>query len=529
MKVLRNTFVISAWTTLICLVLAYPVAYYLACSSERTRNNLLLIVLMPFWTGFLVRTFAWMILLAKSGPLVRVAEWIGVSDLDLVYNLTGVLIGMAHALLPLAVLTMLPIMLGIDRNLMPAASVLGARRSEAFWRVYFPLSLPGVAASGLLVFITALGFFITPAILGGPQETMIAQIIIVQIQELLNWRFAGVLSFVLLLSALIVYYVYDRVLGISTMVGEQFATRSRGRLNLIGDHAPAVSRLALGGIGRAMAGAAGAVERVLPARAAARRDSRRLQTVTVWLVLAFLALPTFFVVPVSFTQSTFLDFPPRGLTLRWYVEFLQSNAWISATLRSLYVALMVAAVALVLGGAAAFVLAREKFRGKKLLIALVLSPLILPRMVIAVALFYLLARLHVAGTDLALVVGHTVIAFPYVVITVMVGLQTYDRQFDRAAATLGATPPQTLLHVTLPLTKSSMVAAGIFAFMTSFDDLNIALFLTGGEQNTLPKQMWSAMVLQATPILAVASTILLILMSAFLLVAELLRRRAQAR
>jgi putative spermidine/putrescine transport system permease protein len=278
-----------------------------------------------------------------------------------------------------------------------------------------------------------------------------------------------------------------------------------------------------------MAGAAGAVERVLPARAAARRDSRRLQTVTVWLVLAFLALPTFFVVPVSFTQSTFLDFPPRGLTLRWYVEFLQSNAWISATLRSLYVALMVAAVALVLGGAAAFVLAREKFRGKKLLIALVLSPLILPRMVIAVALFYLLARLHVAGTDLALVVGHTVIAFPYVVITVMVGLQTYDRQFDRAAATLGATPPQTLLHVTLPLTKSSMVAAGIFAFMTSFDDLNIALFLTGGEQNTLPKQMWSAMVLQATPILGVASTILLILMSAFLLVAELLRRRAQAR
>jgi putative spermidine/putrescine transport system permease protein len=158
--------------------------------------------------------------------------------------------------------------------------------------------------------------------------------------------------------------------------------------------------------------------------------------------------------------------------------------------------------------------------------ALVLSPLILPRMVIAVALFYLTARMHIVGTDLALVVGHTVIALPYVVITVMVGLQTYDRQFDRAAATLGARPARTLIHVTLPLIKSSVLAAGIFAFMTSFDDLNIALFLSGGEQNTLPKQMWSAMVLQATPILGVASTLLLVLMSAFLLGAEFLRRRA---
>ena len=530
MKVLRTTFVISAWTTLICLLLAYPVAYYLASSSERARNNLLLIVLMPFWTGFLVRTFAWMMLLAKSGPLVRAAEWLGVSNLELAYNLTGVLIGMSHALLPLAVLNMLPVMQGIDRNLMPAASVLGARRSEAFWRVYFPLSLPGVAASGLLVFITALGFFITPTILGGPQETMIAQIIIVQIQELLNWRFAGVLSFVLLLSALVVYYIYDRILGISTLVGEhQAASRTHWIEALLERYLAAAGRGVLGGIGRTVAALAGVLDRTVPARWRAGEGARTAQGVVVWSVLAFLALPTLFVIPVSFTQSTFLDFPPRGLTLRWYAEFLQSNAWMSATLRSFYIALIVAMVAMILGGAAAFVLTREQFRAKKLLMAVVLSPLILPRMVIAVALFYLLARMHIAGTDLALIIGHTVIAFPYVVVTVMVGLQTYDRQFDRAAATLGARPLSTLIHVTLPLIKSSMLAAGIFAFMTSFDDLNIALFLTGGEQNTLPKQMWSAMVLQATPILGVASTILLVLMSIFLLVAEFLRRRGDTR
>jgi putative spermidine/putrescine transport system permease protein len=462
--------------------------------------------------------------------LTRAAEWIGVTNLELAYNLTGVLIGMSHALLPLAVLNMLPVMQSIDPNLMPAASVLGARRSEAFWRIYFPLSLPGVAASGLLVFITALGFFITPTILGGPQETMIAQIIIVQIQELLNWRFAGALSFVLLLSALFVFYIYDRILGISTVVGERSARiMQRGAKASFERHLSAVGRNLVGAIGRLSAGLATVIERTIRARRGLSWLSRAAQMLVVWLVLGFLALPTFFVIPVSFTQSTFLDFPPRGLTFRWYIEFLQSTAWMSATLRSLYVALLVALVTMPLGGGAAFVLARENFRGKKLLMALVLSPLILPRMVIAVALFYLLARMHIAGTDLGLIIGHCVIAFPYVVVTVMVGLQTYDRQLDWASATLGARPRSTLVHVTLPLIKSSILAAGIFAFMTSFDDLNIALFLTGGEQATLPKQMWSAMVLQATPILGVASTILLLLMSIFLLLGELQRRRAEMR
>src|SRR5262249_50534451 len=317
-------------------------------------------------------------------------------------------------------------------------------------------------------FITALGFFITPTILGGPQETMIAQIIIVQIQELLNWRFAGVLSFVLLLSALIVYYIYDRMLGISTIVGERFTAKGPGFMAGVERYGSLLGRSVLALIGRGMAALGDAMPRPRVSRRAG--GGGKWRGVVAWLVLAFLALPTFFVIPVSFTQSTFLDFPPRGFTLRWYVEFLQSVAWTSATLRSLTIALIVAVVAMPLGDAAAFVLARQDFRGKKLLMALVLSPLILPRMVVAVALFYLTARMHMAGTDLALVIGHTVIALPYVVIAVMVGLQTYDPQFERAAATLGARPASTLIHVTLPLIKGSMVAAGIFAFMTSFDD-----------------------------------------------------------
>lgn len=187
--VLRNTFEIAGWTTLLCIVGGYPIAYFLATTTDKARNSLILWVLLPFWTSFLVRTFAWIVLLGRRGAINSVLESVGLIEapLALLFNMTGVMIGMVHALMPLAVLTMLSVMETIDRKLMPAAFTLGARGGQAFWRIYFPLSLPGVAAAGLLVFITSLGFFITPALLGGPRETMITQVIISQIQELLNW------------------------------------------------------------------------------------------------------------------------------------------------------------------------------------------------------------------------------------------------------------------------------------------------------------------------------------------------------
>lgn len=535
LKVLGITFRIATLTTLLCLMLGYPVAYFLANSSASLRGKLLLFVLMPFWTGFLVRTFAWMILLAETGPLTDAGRSLGLSELQLSNNLVGVLIGMSHALLPLAVLNMLAVMQGIDGNLMRVAMTLGARPGEAFWRVYFPLSLPGVAAAGLIVFITVLGFFITPAVLGSPQQTMIAQVIIVQLQEVLNWRFASVLSLLLLACSLLVYYVYDRLVGLASIAGGSESgmgsqASAAGSVPLVRPGSGAAIAL-LGALGRASSAFARLREAASRCRGTRPRDRgrRRVQTVVVGAVLVFLVVPSFFVIPVSFTNSTFLDFPPRGFTLRWYGEFFRSPIWVSATLRSLYVAVAVAVLASVLGVCAAFGLSRRKFAGRKWVMALVLAPMIMPRMIIAVGLFYLLARMQLVGTDLALIIGHTVLAFPFVVVTVLAMLKNYDPQFDRAAMTLGASPSRTFLHVTLPLISGSVVAAAIFAFMTSFDDLNLALFLAGGEQNTLPKQMWSTMILQANPLLGAASTMLLILMTSFAFAAEMLSRRNRTR
>ena len=186
---------------------------------------------MPFWTSFLVRTFAWIVLLGRSGAVNDLLVALGLVEypVRMIYNFTGVMIGMVHALMPLCVLTMLSVMINIDTNLTRAASTLGARGGQAFWRVYFPLSVPGVAAGGLLVFITALGFFITPALLGGRKDTMIVQLIIFQIHEVLNWAFAGAIALLLLVTVLAIFFLYDRLLGLSTLSGETAAAGAARR------------------------------------------------------------------------------------------------------------------------------------------------------------------------------------------------------------------------------------------------------------------------------------------------------------
>lgn len=525
-QVLLITFKIAAWTTLFCIVCGYPVAYLLATTTPNTRGWLILWVLLPFWTSFLVRTFAWIVLLGRNGAVNKLLIAAGLTDapVAMIYNFTGVMIGMTHALMPMAILTMASVMQGIPNTLVPAAGTLGARGGQAFWRIYFPLSLPGVAASALLVFITAVGFFITPALLGGARETMISQVIIENIQTVLNWGFAGAVSMLLLVTTLIVFVLYDRLLGLSTLAGES----STARPGLLGGAGARIGMLFVASLGFICDRIAEVWERIAGVRAdrPAKGRSRQSLRLVVLIIIGFLALPSFFVVPISFSSSAFMEWPPTGFSLQWYASYFESNIWISASIRSFVVALLTAALATLIATPAAFVLVRGQMRGKTAILACVLSPLILPRMIIAVALFYLYARIGLVGTTFGLVLGHTVLAVPYVVITVMAVLKSYDERLDQAAATLGATRWQTLWNVTLPLIRPGLISAFLFAFIVSFDELTIALFTTGGLSVTLPKMMWDDAVLKVSPLLAAVSTILLIFISAVILLAEWFRRRS---
>jgi putative spermidine/putrescine transport system permease protein len=449
--VLLITLKISLLTTLLAVIAGYPIAYLVSTVRKERKATLLFWVLLSFWTSFLVRAFAWVVLLGRNGVVSQLLFSLGIVEqpASLLYGLGSVLVGMVHALLPLAVLTMLSVMENVDRNLPLAAATMGARPGTAFWRVYFPLSLPGVAAAAIMVFVTAIGFFIVPALLGGRRETMITQIIIDQVLQTLNWGFAGAISVLLLVVVLAVFAVYDRLLGLSSMTGIS-STRQGGA---------AFGGQLLRTLGVGLLTTLGALFDRLFALAPERQrrptsnTPSSLLTAMVWGLLFLISLPAFLMVPLSFAEGG-LSWPPRSFTLHWYQEALASPLWTQAAMRSLLVGLGSGLLSMMVGVPVAFLLVRTNMRGKGLMLAFVLSPIVIPRIIIAISLFYFFARIGLVGSALGLVLGHTVIAAPYVVMTMMAVLRSYDVRLDLAAQSLGAKPLATLRYVTfqpLPL------------------------------------------------------------------------------
>lgn len=200
LRVLWNTLEISGLVTFGCFILGYPLAHMIAGARPSLRRILVFVVLVPFWSSVLVRTFAWMVILQNRGVVNRALIALGAVDspVHLIHNRIGVLIGMVQVLLPLMILPMYAVMSRIDGNYWDAASTLGASPVRNFLRVYFPMSLPGVAAGAVLVFIVSLGFYITPALLGGPGDTMISTLIVQQVGGLGNWGVGAALSCVLI-------------------------------------------------------------------------------------------------------------------------------------------------------------------------------------------------------------------------------------------------------------------------------------------------------------------------------------------
>ena len=221
LPLLWRTLVVSLSLTGLCLLLGYPVAYLIAHAPPRRANVLLLLVLVPFWTSLLVRTTAWIVLLQTQGVVNSTLVALGlVADADrlaLVHNMTGTLVAMTHILLPFMVLPLYAVMRTIPGLHMSAAASLGASPAQAFWRVYWPQTLPGVGAGALLVFILATGFYITPALVGGRSGQLIASMVAYHIQQSLNWGLAAALGGLLLAFVLVLYLVYDRLVGIERM------------------------------------------------------------------------------------------------------------------------------------------------------------------------------------------------------------------------------------------------------------------------------------------------------------------------
>jgi putative spermidine/putrescine transport system permease protein/spermidine/putrescine transport system permease protein len=220
-RIFEITFELSFFTTALVILIGYPLAYFMAQLPVRIANIFMIAVLLPFWTSLLVRTYAWLVLLQKQGLINQWAMALGLWDepLRLVNNMTGTLIGMVHIMLPFLILPAYGAMRAIDRDLVKAAANLGASPTWAFWSVFFPLTLPGVFAGALMVFVLCLGFYVTPAVLGGGKVIMVSMKIVSNIELFVNWGAASALGVVLLVMTGLILWIASRFVDFNRLTG----------------------------------------------------------------------------------------------------------------------------------------------------------------------------------------------------------------------------------------------------------------------------------------------------------------------
>ena len=247
------------------------------------------------------------------------------------------------------------------------------------------------------------------------------------------------------------------------------------------------------------------------------------------IVVLLMAIPALFVVPVSFSPTRFLTFPPESLSLRWYESYFTTPEWTESTAYSVVLAVLTTATSLLIGIPAAFGLARGRFRGRQLVTLLITAPLIVPVILIAIAEFFFMNEVNLIGTTLGLVIAHALLAMPFVVIIVTASLHGYDRSYERAAMSMGAGPLRTFWHVTLPLIRPSVISAALFAFLASFGEFLTSLFVIGSTRSTLPIQLWKGIRFETNPTIAAAASMLVGISLVALVAVELARWQARRR
>lgn len=506
-RVLFQTIEISVVATTVCLLVGYPTAYLIVAASKRLRMALIVLVLVPYLTSGLVRTYAWIVILGDRGLINNLLLDHGLisSPLLLIYNRLAVYIGMVHIMLPMMILPLVSVMMGIDKSLMAAARSMGAGPSTAFWRVFFPLSMPGVRSGTLLVFVICLGFYITPAALGGLGDAMLSTFIASQVQTSFNMARLAATAFILLAVAIVVLSLFG--------------------LDLSGTHARAAKparKSWLRPLHKLSAQKRYLAEFLPPCRA--KRWAKRLYKASgdsCWskivgalflvLVMVYLLFPELLVVIMSFGAGKYLEFPPSGFSLLWYRSFFRDPSWYYAAWNSIQIGVVVAILSTGVGTLAAYGLNRTLPRLRGFLTMVILTPITFPVIVVGIAIYLGLVKLGLLGSMTGIVLAHTIGAIGYVVVIVSATLANFDPRLEQAAMSMRAGPFRTFMRVTLPLIRPGIIGGAVFAFLHSFDEVVITSLVGGFSMRTLPLKMWEGIRLQIDPTIAAVATLLILL------------------
>ncbi|OSI76111.1 ABC transporter permease [Bradyrhizobium canariense] len=506
-RVLLQTIKISIVATAMCFAIGYPTAYLIAASSKRMRTALLVFVIIPYLTSLLVRTYAWIVILGDQGLINNLFLELGLISerLPLLYSRLAVYIGMVHILLPIMILPLVSVMLGIDKSLVAAARSMGAPPVVAFWRVFFPLTVPGVRSGTLLVFVLCLGFYITPAALGGLRDAMLSTFIAAQVTSSFNLVQISASSFILL--------------GITAVVLSLFGLDMSGKQNQADGSAPKSwlrQRVAGTAVTRRFNEFADALraKRWTAQLYEAVKTSARwkiIGAVFVITVMFYLLSPSLVVIVMSFSSGTFLEFPPSALSLQWYHSFFTDPSWTEAAWTSIQIASAVAVLSTIVGTLAAYGLSRTFARLRSVLTMMILMPITFPSIVVAIATYLGLMNLGLIGSKVGIVLAHSIGAIGYVVVIVSATLANFDRRFEQAAMSMRAGPIQTARRVTLPLIIPGVVGGAVFAFIHSFDEVVISSLVSGFSIRTLPLKMWENIRHAIDPTIAAVSSLLVLL------------------
>lgn len=522
LNILLHTVKVGLIVTVVSVAAGYPVAYLLTKVKSRAFSIVTVFILIPLFTAFLIRTYAWMIILGRQGIVNNALIWLGITTepLPLLNTTLAVVIGMTHVFIPMAIFTMFSSMVRIDHEFARAAQVLGAKPVQAFMRVYFPMTLPAVFSAGILIFIVAIGFYITPALLGGPGDTMISQLIVVQMTTLLNFELGYASSIVLLLVTIAILFLASLFIPLEMIWSSSKIMVTNREPGLI----TRISAILKRGLSPLLI----AIETLLHAitKPLLTQNAHWLWAYTI-LVLTFLTAPLVVVIILSFSSSPFVVFPPPGFSMQWWDKLANAEDWHASFFFSVQLGLVSALFATIIGTMGAFWLVRTTLPIKRPLFLFSLSPLMVPVVIIATSLYIFEARIGILGSFIGLVIGHVLLSAPYVIVVMTAALRNFDQSLETAAAVHGARPMQVLRLVTLPILKPALFTAGLLAFLTSFDELLVGIFLLGRQTPTLPIKFWGDIKYQIDPLLSAASTLIVVLVTISILMVQWLRIRHQ--
>jgi len=460
---------IAAIGTVLVLLVAYPLAYGLTRAPPRWRGFLFTLVILPFWTSFLVRIYAWMIILKPNGFLDMGGQLLGLSPgtLALLNSTWAVLIGIVYSYLPFMVLPLYTTLDKIDGTFCEAARDLGASAARCFVTIIIPLSLPGVMAGSLLVFIPMVGEFVIPELLGGVGSAMIGKTLWTEFFNNQDWPLSAAIAIGMLVILFVPIVLLQRV-----------------------QVAAAMNETGAGG--------------------GAQRHFSRINKMSVILGLAFIYLPILLVIAFSFNDSRLVTIW-GGFSLKWYGTLFQNTQLLDSAWLSFKLACLSATIATVLGVLAALTLVRFRiFFGKALFNFLLMVPIIMPGMIIGLALLLFFVAIGLPRGFYTLLLSHATFGMCFVAVIVQARLANFDRSLEEAAIDLGSSSLQTFRYVTLPLIFPSILSGWALAFVLSLDDLIISSLTTGPNATTLPMRIFSQVRLGVTPEINAASTLMIL-------------------